>query len=109
MASNHHRTPEAPEPALHPPGSRCSHCSGSGREPLPLELEFSQTGARRGELRELAERANLHPGVLSRAFRGKTVPALPTIVQIAAALDVSESRVIRHPRVWEKVMEELAG
>ena len=86
---------------------RCSHCDGTGREPAPLAFDFSLSGERRGELNRLSERTGLAPSTVSRALSGSSVPSLPSLVLIAEALEVSESRIIHSPPVWMRLMAEL--
>lgn len=85
----------------------CSHCSGSGREPAPLVLDFSRAGERRGELMRLVERTGLHQSTLSRMLSGSHVPTLPNVVLVAHALGVTETALIHSPPVWHRLLQEL--
>ena len=86
----------------------CSHCSGSGREPAPLSLDFSRSGERRGELTRLSERTGRSVSTLSRILNGTMIPSLQNVVLIAEALEVSESALIHYPPIWHRVLQELS-
>lgn len=89
-------------------GAACRHCSGSGREPRPIDLQFSRSGNRRGELKALSDRSGVPGPVISRTFAGQSVPSLATVVLLAEALGVSESLLIRNPAIWQRLMAELS-
>jgi transcriptional regulator with XRE-family HTH domain len=75
---------------------------------MQLVLEFSRSGEHRGRLQKLAAETGRDPAVLSKMLRGLDVPSLATVVLVAKALGVSESRLIRFPPVWHRLMEDLA-
>jgi DNA-binding transcriptional regulator YdaS (Cro superfamily) len=87
----------------------CSHCSGSGREPGKLDLIFQRGRASRGQQQELAKRSGVDQANISRMISGQQVPSLKTIILVARALGVSESRLIHFPPIWHRLTQEIEG
>lgn len=62
-------------------------------------------------VRRIAKRTGLTPGHVSRVLNGRRKPSFGTLKKIAAAMNVSESRLVRiiEERAAEPVPEEVSA
>ncbi|MBW3599431.1 MAG: helix-turn-helix domain-containing protein [Planctomycetes bacterium] len=56
----------------------------------------------RGSIQEIAERADVARGYLSRVLHGKQVPSLDVASQIAEAAGLSLSEMVKEPAIFSK-------
>jgi transcriptional regulator with XRE-family HTH domain len=68
-----------------------------------LELSFSRSGERRGDLQRLADETGLSAAMISRTIAGDVLPSVRTLVLLARALGVTLDRLVTLPELARRI------